>query len=176
MPAERELHVGARFECGPALLFEATDLGLRKAFVGDVGERRPAPQPEGLPERVGGRYGVLVDQGPAAGDQLLEDGDIELTRVDIQPVCAALSLEPPVASQLPAQSRNLVVEHLVGGGRRRLAPQVLHQPVPRHRLVSPQQQEDQEGALSPGSDRELARAVIDYLKRAKQAEIHLGSP
>ena len=48
--AEREVGFDAPLERAQAELFEAADLGLRERLVGEVGERRPAPEAERVAE------------------------------------------------------------------------------------------------------------------------------
>jgi hypothetical protein len=111
--------------------------------------------------------GVAGELVPAAREQLLEAIDVTFTGVDVQPVRASVRFEPAVAPEHLAQGRHLVVEHLVGGRRRILAPELLHEPVARNELVGPQDQQCQQGALSPRSDRKHPAAIAGDLERAK---------
>ena len=51
--AEIEIRGDPVLEHGDAEIFEPPDLGLRKRFVAEVGERRPTPQRESSLESVG---------------------------------------------------------------------------------------------------------------------------
>ena len=82
-----------------------------------------------------------------------------------------MSLEPPVATERLPQRRHLVVKHLVGRSRRRLSPQLIHQPIALDQLVGSQDQQGQQGALSPRTNRKLDAAIADGLERAKQAKV-----
>ena len=55
MPAEGEIRLDPALERGQAQLLEARDRRLRERLVGEVGERWPAPEREGLTKRLGRR-------------------------------------------------------------------------------------------------------------------------
>ena len=63
--SKREVGVDPLLEHGEAALLEARDLGPREVVVGEIGQRRPAPQRERLAQLLGRfpRLGVacLVD-------------------------------------------------------------------------------------------------------------------
>ena len=58
--AEREVGVDAILEAGDASLLEAPDLGLRERLVGEVGERRAAPEIERVAQAIGSGRGIAV--------------------------------------------------------------------------------------------------------------------
>ena len=59
MPAERQVGFDAVLERGQAQLLEPGDLVLRERLVGEVGQRRPAPEVERGAQVLGGaRCGV----------------------------------------------------------------------------------------------------------------------
>jgi hypothetical protein len=169
--AEHQLRFDASLERRPAPLLEPRDLGLRERLVREVGERRTAPQLERLPEHDGGALRIEVQLGPPAGHELLEAVDVTLARPDLQAISAPARLEPAVPAELPSQGRHLVVEHPLRRPRRRLPPQILHQPIRRHQLVRPEDQKGEQGPLSPRANREGDTVVADHLERAKQAEV-----
>ena len=50
VPAGREVHVDPVLDTGEAKLFDAADLALGEALIGEVGQRLPSPQGQGLGE------------------------------------------------------------------------------------------------------------------------------
>ena len=172
MPAAGELGIRPRLERRPAPLLQARDLGLGERLVREVGERRPAPHPQRLVQRLCGEPGIGTGQrAHAARDELLEPVDVALAGRDVQPVCAAERLEPPVAAQRLPQRRDLVVQHLVRGRRRRRAPQLLHEPIARDELVGAEHEQAQQRALTPRADRERGTAVVVDFEGAEQSEV-----
>ena len=72
--AESEVRVDAILERGEVKLLEPTDLTLRPRLVGELGERRAAPEREGLAQALGSGRRL----GPARlGDETLEAVQIE---------------------------------------------------------------------------------------------------
>jgi hypothetical protein len=63
------------------------------------------------------------------------------------------------------------VEHLVGGRRRRLTPEIHNQAIARDELIGSQREKGQQNTLSPRSNRYFKAALANDLERAKQAEI-----
>ena len=76
--AAREVGVQALADAGQAEVLEPGDLGLREALVGDVGQRRAAPQRERAAQRRRRRARVAAGQLVAAlPEQLLEAVRVE---------------------------------------------------------------------------------------------------
>ena len=72
--AEREIRVDAILERGEVKLFQPADLTLRPRLVGELGERRAAPEREGLAQALGSGRRL----GPARlGHETLEAVQIE---------------------------------------------------------------------------------------------------
>ena len=64
---------------GQALLFQACDHRRRERLGGQLGQRRPPPEPQCLAQHDGGPFGVPGGQRPAArGDELLKALGVEL--------------------------------------------------------------------------------------------------
>jgi hypothetical protein len=86
---------------------------------------------------------------------------------------------PPAVVERATQLADVVLKHLPGRRRRRLAPQGVDQPIARQRLVAMQQQQDEHGALPPLPEPHGAVAVAD-LNGSQQAKEHasnlLGAP
>ena len=73
MAAERDICLDAFLEGVLTELLETPDLGLRERLVRKVGERRPAPELEGLPEDACRRPLVLhCPRGARLGEKVLE--------------------------------------------------------------------------------------------------------
>ena len=83
VPARGEIGVDPLLERRPAQLLEPRDLGLRERLVGEVGERRAAPQRQRPPQRRGGAVGIGALR---LADELLEAREVELRPVDLQGV------------------------------------------------------------------------------------------
>ena len=171
----RELGLDPRLERSPTPLLQAGYFGLRKRLVGKIRKRWPPPQAERLPQCLGSALRVSPHLGQAPRHQLLKAVDIPLPGAEVQPVPAPMSLEPSVSTQRLPQRRHLVLNHLVRRRGRRLSPQLLHQAIARDQLVGAQEQQSQQGALSPRANRNREAAIIDGLQWAKQPEVHSWS-
>ncbi len=75
MPAAGEVGVEAALQRDQPQIVEPRDLRLRERLVGEVGERRPAPQGERVAQR---RRGRAVVRALRPGDEPLEARDVEL--------------------------------------------------------------------------------------------------
>ena len=152
--AEIEIRGDPVLEHGDAEIFEPPDLGLRKRFVAEVGERRPTPQRESSLESVGGASRVTGGQRfPAGGGHVLEALEVELAAVSrsAYPGARVTSkrLGSPVAG--PARAFAAGATPLPAGRlwRRKplFAPQRCDQAVARDHLVRVQQQQSQQRPL-----------------------------
>ena len=88
VPAELDQRPHATLGGAGAQVLQAPDLGLREVGVGDVAERRAAPQGERL--LVGGERG-LRSVPAGLGDQPLEPDGVDLVEVGGEPVAGAVS-------------------------------------------------------------------------------------
>jgi hypothetical protein len=172
--AERQVGVDALLQRRKVSLLEPRDLGLRERLVRNVGQGRPAPHGERLAQAGGG-----VDRPPVRERlatlvrEPLEPVYIELAVPHLERVAVVPRLQPLPGAVLEcaAQLADVVLENLRRGGRRRLAPQGVDQPLARDRHVAMQQEQDEHGALPALSERKGAIAVAD-LKRSQQAKEH----
>ena len=126
---ECELRLDALLEGGETKLLETSDLHLGERLVGEVAERRPAPKVERLAQRLRRAYGV------AAGEQLAPLVDEPLETIDVDSIGRQLERvarpapdEQPVAEH-PAQAGNVDLQGLRRARRRRLAPELVDEPV-----------------------------------------------
>ncbi len=168
--AALEVGVDPGLQGGDALLVEPGDGGAGERRVGDVGQRRAAPQREGVAQERGGALGR---RRPGLAHEVLEPGQVELRALDAQQVARLARDEPPVAHRTP-QPRHVDLDALRDRRRRRLAPDLVDQPVGRDDLVGVQQQDREQGTLARAAERQRA-AVRVGLHRSEQPELHRGS-
>jgi len=115
--------LGPQFDGGQPQLLQAGRLGLRPRPVGELRQRRPAPQSQRLrqqpqrPGRVAGRRAVGV------GDQPLEPGRVDLLGVHIEPVAGRPRGQPRRnRAERPAQRRHPALQGVDRVAGRALAP------------------------------------------------------
>jgi hypothetical protein len=167
--AARQVGVDALLERGEPQLVQPCDLGLRERLVGEVGERRAAPQRERLAQLLG-RAGGLRPARLAA--QPLEQREVQLVALHVEHV-AGRARGQPLGAELAPQAHDVALDALGHGGRRRLSPQVGDQPVGRDDLVGAQQQDRQQGALLDASEHERP-VLLDNLQGSEEPELHVG--
>ena len=134
-------------------LLETSDLGLGELGEGELRQRGATPQGERLLEGRERRNGLGLQLAPAARRKGLEPERVDPVGVDPEEVPRRLSLEGSAAVGLveePPQVRDVPLQGLRGGARRRLAPQGVHQGVGRDDLAAAEQQDSEERALAPG--------------------------
>jgi hypothetical protein len=183
MPTKSQLGGQPVLQDHQAKLLQPLPLGLGEGLVGHVGQGRPAPQPQRLPQHLGGLSGPAALQQPLALlGQRHETGGIQILSSDHQPVPRRPSdqhprrrLSPTTRLQRPTQVGDIGLQR---GGRLRgwlLAPQLLDQPVQRHYLVGVHQQHRQQSALL-GSSQLHRMLVVQDLQRSKDPELHRPLP
>ena len=95
--AERQLRLDQQLEARDPQVLEARDLRLRERLVGEVGQRRAAPQRERLLERRDGALRPLVRELPAGlAEQSLEPVGVHVVRLDAQLVAVPVRDDRPV--------------------------------------------------------------------------------
>ena len=179
----------SEFGCDPILdrfgakLFQAADLGPCERLVGEVGERRAAPQRQSSAKLVHGERRVSRGQGrPAVCQLVLEALQIELAVLEAQLIAgrprhqqtAGLARGPIRLERLP-QPRHRHLQRLRGVLESSLPPELLDQAVPGDHLVGVQQQQRQQRPLLGPPERERPIAV-EYLQRPQDPEVHQSSP
>jgi len=164
------------FQARHPALGESVGLGAQQRHVGDIAERVPAPEPEGLaqqPHRTDRPPGVGAVC--AFGEQGLEAFGIEFVGVDAQRVAGALETDPRRITQRAAQPMYVQMQllvRLVGGSA---LPQRIHQHIHRHRGVGPAQQNPQQGAGHRRGQRGRLPSVA-HLQRPQDVELHTATP
>jgi hypothetical protein len=176
--AEREARVDELLERGHVKLLEPADLALRETLVREVGERRAAPQRQRLLERCGGGAGAAgCELARAVAEQPLEAVAVEQLGRERELVAVlARQQRQGVAvrgrtRECLAQARDLDVHHLGGGRRRRLAEQLVDQPLHREHLVGVEQQQREQRALPDSAERDRA-PLVEHFERSEDVEVH----
>ena len=150
---------------GQAQLLQAADLEARERLGGDVVERRPAPQRERLARR-------------AVGDEPLEAPRVDLAGAEPQLIAAAAGDDLRAVAAAPerlAQLGDVDLHHLRRGGRGRLAPEAVDQPLGRDggALVEGQHGEQRTRLSCADGD----RVVVDTrLNGSEKSQVHFNAP
>jgi hypothetical protein len=147
-----EILVDRDLERGRAQLVEAPDLRSGERFVGDVGQGRPAPQPQRLARG-------------ALGEQPLEPGGVHPVSAQLQLVAAPARRDRvvlPVRGHRLAQVRHVELHHLGRRGWRLVAPQPVDQPLGRHGRAGVEREHREQGARLRAAERDsdLVRADL----------------
>ena len=155
MPSAGEVGLDPRAEAAEAQIVEPRDLGLGEALVGDVGERRPAPELERVPQR-GGRLPRLAARELLAPQPqaLLEAVGVERARRErCSAVAAALGHDQVLAQRRP-DARRHDVDGIAGVLRAGALPQLVDDAVEvdRGAVAHEQQRQEREGATARHAD------------------------
>jgi hypothetical protein len=154
------------FQRGEPQLVEPPDLLLRERLVGEVGEGRSPPESERLlqPPRSAGRL-----RRTRLLDECLKPPCVDALVVDAEGVPGHLRHEHAVA-ELPAEPGDVPLHVLRRGGRRLLAPQLVHERVDRDDRAAVQEQDGQQRTgLARGKLEQLA--VPADLERPEDPEL-----
>ena len=154
MASAGEVGLDPRAEAAEAQVVEPRDLGLGEALVGDVGQRRPAPELERVLQR-GGRLPRLAARKLLAPQPqaLLEAVGVERARREPEAVAAALGHDQVVAQRRP-DARRHDVDGVAGVLRAGALPQLVDDPVEvdRGAVAHEQQRQEREGATARHAD------------------------
>ena len=156
---EPEVGLDALLQAGEAPLLQPGDLSLGPLLVGEVGERRAAPEGEGLAQRRGRAGRVAGRQRRAPGRrQLLEAVEVEPPGRDVQEVARGRGSRSrrrrrrrPAAPAAAARCRPGRPGARSAGAT---PPRVGDQPLGRDHRVRAQQEERQQGSLPEPSERD----------------------
>jgi hypothetical protein len=176
---ERQIRLDPLLQGSKPELLQLRDRWLRERLVGEVRQRRPAPQPERLAQNP---RRLLLPTGSqritAVLDQFAEAVQVKLARRDVQQVAVPtghqraitgtgrrVAVRPhghsAVRGQHLAQPRHVHLQGPHRARRRRLAPQLVDQPVSRHHLVAIKHQDRQQRALLIATQRNEPTAVAE---------------
>jgi hypothetical protein len=173
--AKREVGLDPIRQRLQAQLIQASDLGPGERRKGKVGQRRPTPQPERLPEMRGrGRGRARGQRRPARVEVAPNAVEIQSAGLDLQQI-AGRPGDEHVASEHLAQRRHIHLHKLGRRRRRSLAPELVDDPVAGHDLVRVEQQQREQCPLLRRPELDL-RTVDHRLERAENPELdHLSS-
>ncbi len=166
MEAELELGLEEHLLRVDALFLEVPDRVLREAPVGEVGERRPAPEPERLAEF---RRSLARRHRARLAYELLEAARVDLVRRDAEPVSGGARLERVCAEQLP-DPRDAVLDVCRRRRLRRPLPQLVDEHVERDDVVRVKKKDGDESALLRAAQGH-GRAVDPGLEWAQHAQL-----
>ena len=169
--AEREIDVDALLEGALPKLLETQDLGLRERLVREVGERRAAPQLEGLPED--GRRRLLVLHRPSGarlGEKALEASDVHGDALHVERIAGLAGDERRGAEKL-TELRHRVLERRHRGLRHVGTPELLDEPIDPDGLAGAQGEEREQRALPALGDLQQA-VVVDDRDGTEEPHLH----
>ena len=151
--AQLQVGVEARFERSEPQLLETPDLRLSKRLVGNLRERRPAPQRERLSQRgTSGRGIAARERLPPVLDTTLEHVRVELPRGDREQVTVADRSQggwrSRVRAKCLAQAGNGDLQPFHRARRAFVAPQHVDQHIGRGRTIRAHQEQSQKRRLA----------------------------
>jgi hypothetical protein len=138
VPAEFEAGLDPPLDRGQAKLFELPDRGLRKRLVGDLGERRSAPEAERVAQEC--RRSRRLRRCRLL-DELLEAVHVELASPHLEQVAGRPRYD--TRSRRPERLAKMRDAHVEGGrarGRRLVGPEGVDEAIGRDDLVRVQEQ------------------------------------
>jgi hypothetical protein len=164
-----------------AQLVEPGDLALRERLIGEVRQRRPAPQRQRHLKRRRGALGAARGEfAPPLCEEPLEAMRVEALRIEPQLVAVlpcrdrrGRTVALPARERL-AQPGDVHLHRLGGAGRRTLPPQLVDQPIGTKRLIGMQHKQGQQRTL-PAAAQPDHPTPVKGLERAKNAEVHASS-
>ena len=149
-------------------LVEAGDLALEERLEGEVGERRPAPERQGVRER---RRALGRRQRRSVTDEALEALRVDCPGVDAKHVSRRAGLDR-LPTERPPEAVDGVLHDGYRGRRRLAVPEVVEQRVHRDDRSRVERQVGEQGALPRTTQREpLTRGA--NLKWSEQEDFHL---
>ena len=172
LQAERKIGVDPFNQSAQAKLLQPPDLVESERLIGEVGQRRAAPQSERVAQQRRGPRRVACRLSPLPlVETLLEAVNVQLASLNVECVTSRLGPQTVVA-QCATQLRDVVLEDLRRRRGRPLTPKLVDQPVRRERLVRMDQQERQQRTLLATPERDRSPLIAD-LERTEDVEIHV---
>ena len=157
LQAERKIGVDPFNQSAQAKLLQPPDLVESERLIGEVGQRRAAPQSERVAQERRGPRRVACRLSPLPlVETLLEAVNVQLASLNVECVTSRLGPQTVVA-QCATQLRDVVLEDLRRRRGRPLTPKLVDQSVRRERLVRMDQQERQQRTLLATPERGAPR-------------------
>ena len=160
--AAPEIGLDARLDGVEAQLFQAGDVGAGELVVGEVLQRRPAPQVEGVTQDLGGAVGIVGEAGAGVPDGGLEAVGVERGRIGADRVAvvtgdqhAALAATVALRLERRPQPGDVHPQRLLLA-RPVVTPELLEDAVGGHDPVDVEQQQGEQRPL-------LVRPEVDGL-------------
>jgi hypothetical protein len=176
--AEGEIGVDALLQRRESQVAQSFNLHLRKRGKGQILKRRPPEQSERFAQ---GRCGSLRITGRTRPPTLIHQGveslQITLALTHLQEVSGRARQQPfrcPVALQHLSQPRNIRLNRVGGGRRRRVPPKPINQTITRDDLVVVEEEDRQGRPLFRAAERKHSLTLSDF-KRTQNQELH-GTP
>ena len=124
---------------------------------------------EGRSQNVAGSIDVAGSEKAQSSRRVLfEQGHVELIRGDRENV-PPVAMNQPFGPQSAPQEGNVALQSRLRGRRGQAVPQVLPEPVRRHRQVGREKQSDQKPAAQHPTNRDVTFFANDH-RRAQQSE------
>ncbi len=144
MGAAGQIRIHAIAEAGETEVVEARDLGLCKALVADVRQRRATPERQSLPQ-CRRRLPRLTrrELAPAAPEERLEARGVDVILTGTQRVAAALGKHHALSESGPEPGRH-DVDGLLRVLRPAVVPQLVDRPIDVHDRSSRHQEQGEE--------------------------------
>ena len=173
---EREVGLDPLFERRQPDLLQPSDGDLRERFVVEVGQRRAAPQREGIAQKLARLPGIARCAGESCLlAQSLEPAQVELIGRQADQVAGRAGLDRILRSERLPQLGDLPLNLRDGRDRRRAGIQVIRESLDRDDAVRAQEQDGERRALLGPAEANGA-AIADDLERPKDPELeHLGA-
>ena len=169
--SQSQVGSGPGFDRHQGQLVQMRPFGIKKARIGELGQRLTAPQAEGLAQRGRRRRQLAVSGQPLSlRDQLLEADDVDLAGSGGQGI-AGFGGKDRRRAEGTAQLADLCLQGIGGVRRLPVAPQQVDQPVGANRLTPLQRQQGQQGPLLGAADRHQ-HATIQRFELAEQPDLH----
>ena len=186
--AKDQIGFHALFHRREVKLLELGDRILRKTLIAELGQRRGAPQRQCLAQQPGRVRGPARRQrvSPSLGC-LGEPVEVQLTRQNLEHVAVPPRHQHPitrlalrtlvdrrrgaVGDHRAAQLGDISAQRLPSTRRRRLAPQLVDQPVRRHDLIAVQQEDRQHRPLPLAAQHQPSTAVA-HLEWTEDPIVH----
>jgi DNA-binding MarR family transcriptional regulator len=170
-PAECKPGLHLVLDHAEASFGEAGDMPASEVGVGDVGECRPAPQAEGLGERVRGPGGILGAQGPAPDDEAVEPHEVDGVIVNGQPIAGRVRFDHEVG-QRTAQPGDQRLQGVRRPGRPGVTPHAIDEPLGGDHAAGAEGEQDEQRAQAGSADLDGPAGAIGHLEGTQQPDPH----